>query len=171
MDAVHGHGVTEQNAGYKRGLLAFLLLILCLGDLSAQPSESEEQLLKLVDDVFRAMEAQDTIAFREMFVPGAQLFATRTVPGNAPAVRALAVSDYRFRPGQIVRERMRRETTRVIIERNIAVVWAPYDLWINNRFSHCGIDVFTFLKNETEWKIVSLAYTIEQEGCQPGRRP
>jgi hypothetical protein len=33
------------------------------------------------------------------------------------------------------------------------------------KFSHCGIDVFTFLRMPQGWKIVSLAYSIEPDAC------
>jgi hypothetical protein len=45
------------------------------------------------------------------------------------------------------------------------VVWGSYNLWINDKFSHCGVDAFTLLKTDSGWKISSLSYSKETEGC------
>jgi hypothetical protein len=65
----------------------------------------------------------------------------------------------------VLEERMREKEVQVQIHKQLAMVWAPYDLWINKQFSHCGIDVFTLIKTNQGWKIASLAYTVEPAGC------
>jgi hypothetical protein len=75
------------------------------------------------------------------------------------------VTDMKFDAKSIVKERMREQDTRVEVHERIAMVWAPYDLWVNEKYSHCGVDVFTLLKTEEGWKIASIAYTIEKKGC------
>jgi len=49
------------------------------------------------------------------------------------------------------------------------VVWAAYDFHLDGAFSHCGIDNFSLVKIGEEWKVVSLTYTVEMEGC--AKRP
>jgi hypothetical protein len=72
---------------------------------------------------------------------------------------------FRSKPGEIIKERMRDSDVTVQVHQNIAAVWAPYDLWINDTYSHCGVDVFTLLKSSEGWKIASLSFTVEKEGC------
>jgi hypothetical protein len=55
----------------------------------------------------------------------------------------------------------------VRVHGRVAVVWTPYDFWTDGRFSHCGVDIFTLLKATDGWKISSIAYTVEPEGCTP----
>ncbi len=52
------------------------------------------------------------------------------------------------------------------IHNSIAYAWVPYEFYVNDKFSHCGIDVFTLFKVGDEWKIMSAAYSIEREDCQ-----
>jgi hypothetical protein len=54
----------------------------------------------------------------------------------------------------------------VMVHNRIAMVWGSYNLWINDKFSHCGVDAFTLLKTEAGWKISSLSFSMETEGCQ-----
>lgn len=44
----------------------------------------------------------------------------------------------------------------------VAVVWVPYDLYLGERWSHCGVDVFTMMKRDGNWRVAALVYTIEQ---------
>lgn len=142
-------------------LLPLLLLTSCL---HAQDRQEKTRVLDVVHKFFHALEKQDTAAFREMFLEGARNFAARDVKDSV-VVRGLLVTDFRFKPGQVIKERMREATTEVKIHNNIAMVWAPYDLWVNDKFSHCGVDVFTLIKNSAGWKIASVSYTVEPEGC------
>jgi hypothetical protein len=53
------------------------------------------------------------------------------------------------------------------VQDRVAQVWMPYDLYIGNSWSHCGVDAFTLLKSDGRWRVASLIYTIEQPpACQ-----
>lgn len=54
----------------------------------------------------------------------------------------------------------------VLIHNGIAVLWAPYSMQVDDIRLHCGIDVFNLAKIEEEWKIVSILFTAEPDGCQ-----
>ena len=131
---------------------------------NAQADPEEKNILHLVDQFFVALEKQDTLAFRDMFMKDARNYSVREL-GDSVRIRSQLPSGFRFTPGQIVKERMRKESTLAKIAGRIAMVWAPYDLWVNETFSHCGVDVFTFIKTSTGWKIASVSYTMETTGC------
>ena len=145
--------------------IAFAILLLSVPHVYGQQKSPEEKVvLYVVRHFFDALEKQDTSAMRVMFLEGARNFSVRETKDTL-VLRGMLTSDFRFRPGQIIKERMREATTEVRIQGNIAMVWAPYDLWVNETFSHCGIDVFTLIKNSSGWKIASVSYTVEKEGC------
>ena len=48
------------------------------------------------------------------------------------------------------------------VQDRVAQVWMPYDLYIGAKWSHCGVDIFTLMKNEGRWRVAALIYTIEQ---------
>lgn len=53
------------------------------------------------------------------------------------------------------------------VQDRVAQVWMPYDLYQGDKWSHCGVDVFTLMKREGRWRVASLIYTIEQPpACQ-----
>jgi hypothetical protein len=44
----------------------------------------------------------------------------------------------------------------------LATVWLPYDLYVDGAWSHCGVDVFSLLRVDDEWKILTMGWTVEQ---------
>jgi hypothetical protein len=48
------------------------------------------------------------------------------------------------------------------VQDRVAQVWMPYDLYIGDKWSHCGVDTFTLMKSEGRWRVAALIYTIEQ---------
>jgi len=51
------------------------------------------------------------------------------------------------------------------IDRTMANAWVGYEFWLNDTFSHCGIDSFQLVDFDGEWKIVYLIDTRGKEGC------
>ena len=41
----------------------------------------------------------------------------------------------------------------------MAHVWTPYEFYVNNKFSHKGVNAFTLFKENDQWKIVYLIDT------------
>jgi len=49
---------------------------------------------------------------------------------------------------------------------NIASVWAPYEFYLDNVFSHCGTNLFFLVKENEKWKILHYGYTIDKINCE-----
>lgn len=57
---------------------------------------------------------------------------------------------------------------RVEIDGPLASVWVDYNLYLGDKFMHCGIDHFLLTRGDDgAWKIFSLADTRRTEGCKP----
>lgn len=50
----------------------------------------------------------------------------------------------------------------------MANVWVPYEFWLNDTFSHCGVNNFQLFKDNGTWKIIHLIDTRRKDGCQEG---
>ncbi len=48
----------------------------------------------------------------------------------------------------------------------IANAWTPYEFYFNDKFSHCGVNVFQLYNDGKSWKIISIADTRNREGCK-----
>jgi hypothetical protein len=45
------------------------------------------------------------------------------------------------------------------IDGDLASVWAPYKFYLDDKFSHCGVDVFQLMKTAAGWKIIYIVDT------------
>ncbi len=53
----------------------------------------------------------------------------------------------------------------ILLHDRMAVVWTPYDFYVDGEFSHCGIDNFNFLKTDQGWKITGIVFSMEADDC------
>lgn len=142
--------------------LCFFLLVSTIS--FAQTSNEKKEVLQVVQQFFDALEKQDSLAWNNIFLKDARNYY---LGERNDTVRTGMQDPFKFglSPDKIIRERMRERGVVVQVHQKIAMVWAPYDLWVNETYSHCGVDVFTLLKTSAGWKIASLSFTMEKEGC------
>ncbi|WP_299173726.1 nuclear transport factor 2 family protein [uncultured Allomuricauda sp.] len=51
------------------------------------------------------------------------------------------------------------------VDRTMANAWVGYEFWLNDNFSHCGINSFQLINFDGEWKIIYLIDTRGRAGC------
>ena len=53
----------------------------------------------------------------------------------------------------------------VMSDGSVAMVWAPYDFYVDGVRNHCGVNVFSLLNRDGTWLIASVVYSYLPEGC------
>jgi hypothetical protein len=53
----------------------------------------------------------------------------------------------------------------LLIHKDLAHVWAPYTFDIDGKRSHCGIDSLGLAKIDGQWRVTSMTWTAEPDGC------
>lgn len=130
------------------------------------PSADRDAVMKTVQAFFDTMTARDVEGARHVLQPQGRFHAMSMKDGK-PDVRAFANEEY-FADLQASKRTMQERiwNPEVRINGLIATVTAPYDFWIDGKFSHCGVDAFDLIKTEDGWKIAGGVYTVEQK-CSP----
>ena len=128
-------------------------------DATAQSPDARSALIAVADSALAAITRSDVVALTDLMVPEAVMFPTSTRDG---------VTTYRV----LTRDAQRNASITGLVERGftpqamvnggVAMVWMPYDLYINGAWSHCGVDVFTLVQSNGSWRIASLAWSAEQ---------
>lgn len=142
-----------------------LIIIFCLVFISKNglAQDSKQEILKVVNEFFDTMEKKDSLGFNNLFLENAHAYSIRKNGGStitrSSILKASSSKDQ-------LKERLREEEITIHVNGNVAAVWAPYDFWVNDVHSHCGYEVFTFLKNQENWKIASLTYSVEKGSCK-----
>jgi hypothetical protein len=140
------------------------------GWLMGQTADATDQqrIERVIQHFFDALETRDTALMRSTTLGEAQIWR-RINSGNPTRVDVrLSKNDTKSMANKpAIREQAIRMDIQV--RDGIAVAWVPYKLWVGEEFSHCGVDVFTLFNIHGEWKIVTAAYTVEQERCDDYR--
>lgn len=136
------------------------LLLACALSAAAQ----EKEALAVVQKLFDAMAAGDATAISSTMLADARLYAVR----EASVSPAITRDEFAQRIGSgksHILERIWNPQT--LIHGRIATVWAEYDVHIDGKFNHCGIDAFTLFQTAEGWKISSISYSSETQSCKP----
>jgi hypothetical protein len=114
----------------------------------------------VADSALAAISRGDMTALTDLMLPEAVLFPTTTRDG-APRYSVRTRAEQRTSPARSVfTERGFRPEVRV--NGPVAVVWYPYDFYIDGKWSHCGVDVFTLINSDARWRIATMVWSAEQ---------
>jgi len=127
---------------------------------ASQEAADRAEVLAVVNATLDAISREDMAAVAGLMIDGAVTVA-RTASGENNGMQTMTVDDWRaMSPEADFVER--GFDAQVQIDGPIAAVWLPYDFYIDGKLSHCGIDAFTLVEIEDEWRIASVAFTRMQ---------
>lgn len=134
---------------------------------SYAPAEPDRvAIMAVVDSALAFITSGNSIGLTDLMLPEAQVYSSRQRDGRWEyAMRTYDANRTRTGGAPVVERGFSPE---VRISGPIAMVWLPYDIYVNKAWSHCGVDVFTMLRTGTAWRIVNLSYSVEQPpACLP----
>ena len=135
----------------------------------AQKAPSETTAVQqTITAFFDGMRRGDSTAIRRTLAPAAVFHGFGGKPGQPPTLEIESISGFLKAVATphpaIWDERVQFE--RVLIDANLASVWAPYEFYLGSKFSHCGYDSFQLVKLASEWKIAHIIDTRRKEKCK-----
>lgn len=147
-------------------LMVMALLTAC-ADVAPEPEyvphPEEAAVIEAAQAALTAISNEDTTLLRNIMTDDATFYA---VTGDDQiAVSDVDFMNARFTAGPDFYERM--WDPEVKINGRLAMVWTPYDFYLDRNFSHCGVDIFHLAKMPGGWKVMSIAFNRQTEGCPP----
>ncbi len=144
-----------------------MIFILTLLTVNVFGQGDEQAVKQVIDQLFKGMKTADTAVIRSTFyeTPILQTVLvdkeghTRVVTEPLDSF-LLAVSTPHT---EVYDERVVFDMVKV--DGDLAMVWAPYQFYLGNIFSHCGVDTFQLVRWEGRWKILYLADTRRRLNC------
>ena len=129
-------------------------------------AKDEAAVLAAMDRYLAAVSANDLAAMAALQLPDGMTYRARALPDGTMEVVGRPNSywvDPSRKDARTFRERYWSPT--VLVRGGIATLWAPYEFWIDGKTSHCGIDVFDFVKKDGAWLVANAMWTVEPEAC------
>jgi hypothetical protein len=150
----------------KKQLFLLLLSSFSLG-IFAQ-TEDEKNIKTVIDQLFTGMRKTDSSIVHATL--GESCFLKTVVKTKSGETRLLdeKVSEFLKAVGTphegIYDERLLAYDIK--IDGEMAIAWTPYEFWVSEQFSHCGVNVFTLMKTSNGWKIIGIVDTRRKQGCK-----
>jgi hypothetical protein len=143
-----------------------ILALLAASVAASGAADERAALMKVVDEVYAAINSNDVEAFKRLEVPEGMTFRLRYQPdGTMKLVPKSNLQDLSDTATEKRRFTEKYWDPTVLIHRDMAVFWAPYSFDIDGKRSHCGVDVFDFIRVNGEWKLANSMWTVEPDGC------
>jgi hypothetical protein len=132
-------------------------------------SKPEEQSVKdVIAQLFKGFETGDSAKVHACFTKEITMATAFRDKAGSPALRRESSLDGMLKAiGTPHKEVWYEEiwNMKVQIDGDFAQVWCDYAFYIDNTFSHCGIDAFHLHKSKDGWKIFHLADTRRKDNC------
>lgn len=138
----------------RRTLATFLLALFPLALHADTPDD--QAVLAPIQAMFAGMSARDAAAIRKPTLPGGVMVLMRD--GKPLQITFEDFATRVAKPGkESIEERIHDPLIR--IDNDLAVVWAPFDFYVDGKVNHCGTDLFNLVRQDGEWRIASVADT------------
>jgi hypothetical protein len=133
----------------------------------AHDSVEKTAILASLDHYVQAISANDLQAMKQMQMPDGMTYRARAGKDGDMEIAAHP-NAYWIDPGRIDghAKRFRYWSPTVLVRGGIAVAWVSYEFWIDGKSSHCGVDVFDFLKVKGDWRVSNSMWTVEPDTCE-----
>ncbi len=145
-----------------RKLLLFSTVTIAAGLLTPSTraaTPDEQAVLVPINAMFDGMAKRDAVAITTQVLPGATMVLMRY--GKTEQITFAAFAERVGKGRTQIEERIHDPLMR--IDRDLAVVWAPFEFRVDGKLDHCGTDLFNLVQTDGRWLIASLAATVRKD--------
>lgn len=149
-------------------LIGILIFVLMLNfQFSASAQSEEENVKAVIQSLFEGMKTKNADLVQAAFYPEAPM--QTVIPGESGStIGSNAVGDFVSRIANTPADTQLDERIldfQIKVDGDMAAAWTPYEFYVNDQFSHCGVNSFQLVKMAEGWKIVYIIDTRRKEDC------
>lgn len=130
----------------------FLLIMIFASSIQAQ----NQEIQKVIETFFEGFHAKDTIKMKSVC---SDKIILQSIMENANSAKLLDESAKEFYKSIAsipatykIKEKILGYSIQV--DGTLAHAWTPYEFYLNDKFSHSGVNAFTLFKENGTWKII-----------------
>ena len=144
----------------------FFTIVLLSGLTLAAQAQPDDDVRAVVDRFFDGMRAGDSTVVRSVLHPEARFLTTMTRDG-IPMLHIGSVDAFLDAVGspheEVWDERI--WNVNIHVDDRLAAAWMDYAFFLDDEFSHCGVNAFQLFHDSDGWKVVQITDTRRREGC------
>ena len=155
--------------GYFKNLFSFILFFLIAIGSTAQKDalNDKEDVHQAIITMFDGMREGDSAKVSNVFKKDVRMFSSYRKNTGESVLHEGKLSEFLKAIGtahdEIWDEKIYNTT--IQIDGDIAQVWTDYSFYIGKTFSHCGVDAFQLVRENSKWLIINLMDTRRKEDC------
>jgi len=143
------------------GIAIAACLLLGLTGCNNTRSPDEQAVLDTLNNIFLAMSQHDIERSKALLIADGQYHSfnvqTKTISKSSFASYLETLNN----KNSTASERL-LEPTHIHVMGNVASLTSHYKFFINDKFSHCGDEVFTFVRDGKKWVITGSVFTVDK---------
>lgn len=147
----------------------YLIFTFCFFSFIGFTQSEEESVKATINRFFEGMETNDTTKIRTTIdQEGAFLKSIASKKDGSTVMQNETIEGF-FKQVNDVKDLKIKEqllSFDIKIDGAMAIAWTPYKMFVNDKLSHCGVNVFTLIKRDNDWKIIGITDTRRREGCE-----
>lgn len=137
-------------------------------DAKKELSTDEKDVLDVVVHLFDGMRAGDSSMVSSCFYKQVDMFTSYTNKKGEAVLVKDDVQKFINAVGTPHKEVWNEKIwdTEIRVDGNLAQVWTKYGFYLDEKFSHCGVDAILMTRTKDGWKIFHLSDTRQRKGCK-----
>ena len=155
---------------YTKYIFSFLLIITVTTNAKAQYDISKDSLAihQVLSTMFDGMREGDSAKVSSVFRNDVRMYSSFKKSNGEPVLREGKLIDFLNAVGTPHEEVWDEKifNVKIQIDAPIAQVWTDYSFYLDQKFSHCGVDAIQMIKENGNWQIISLIDTRRKEDCE-----
>jgi hypothetical protein len=156
-----------------KSIILLIALFFVAGPLMAQSSKNPDQAAEqAVEDailqLFAGMKAGDSAMVHNVCHGHTRLATSYVDREGKPGTEEITLEEFLLAVGNPHTEVWNEvpKSIEVRVDDNMATAWVPYSFYVDDRFSHCGVNAFQLVKDSSGWKILNITDTRRVSGCK-----
>ncbi|MGJ3629118.1 nuclear transport factor 2 family protein [Sphingomonas sp. MMS24-JH45] len=117
--------------------------------------------------ILDAIGRSDGAAITAATISDGLVTSVRTGPDGKPQRRTIRWAEFAgsLKPERAGRVKETIGQPAIEVDGDVAMIWAPYTVFVDTGVSHCGVNHVDLVRTEAGWRILNLTYSHRTEGC------
>jgi len=148
--------------------LSFIVIIIISQSIEAQQVE-KNQIKEVISLFFKGLQSGDTLLIKQTISKDLKLQTTFKNKEGKSILRNEDVSKFLNSVASKNTKDIWEEkllSYHIQVDGTMANVWTPYEFYLNNDFSHCGVNSFQLFFDGKKWSIIYLIDTRRKQDCK-----
>lgn len=151
-------------------LLLLLLISFTFCNAYGQDNRDADSIavMRIIQDVFDGMRAGDSSMISKHLLNGVIMHSVAVGKDGATHVSTDSHPEAWLKAVGTPKPQVLDERTlnyKLNLTKGLATVWMDYAFFIDDQFSHCGVNSFQLIKSMGNWKIIYIIDTRKKEDC------